>query len=216
MVVSDDGTAVEGGATIVGAEERKKAAEDESGKMVELRPSKRFPPVRVPQFATGEIESDFSLADLAAKLDPFKKLGERLATDPEKEFRRERLSATIEYGPDGLPRTKLVTGQAVDRIAASSRELTLDEAKLELLKRIFAAEIVAQRPKEKNAARRIINAFVKGLGSKAKAVLAGYLDTAAGSLIRKIAEEQRKAAKKPRYAGLVRLKHRTNGRDDAR
>jgi type III restriction enzyme len=37
-------------------------------------------------------------------------------------------------------------------------------------------------------------------------VLAGYLDTAAGSLIRKLTEEQRKAAKKPRYHEIVEFK----------
>ncbi len=198
--ISDDGTVTEGGATVVSADERKKSVEDEAEKLVELKPNKKFPPVQVPQFAVGDVQSDFSFADLTSH-EPFKKLGERLATDPEKEFRRERLSATIENGPDGLPRTKLVTGQAVDRIAASSSELTLDEAKKELLKRIFAAEIVTQRPKEKNAAKRIINAFVKGLGAKAEEVLAGYLDTAAGSLIRKLTEEQRKRTKAAEVRG---------------
>ena len=201
-VSEDGGLSGEDGATLVGWEERKQAGAEEVKKLVELRPNTEYPPLEVPQFAVGNLESEFSLADLTDH-GPFRKLGERLATDPAKELRRERLSATIEPGPDGLPRTKLVTGQAVDKIAASTTKISLAEARKELLKRIFASEVVVQRPKERKAAIRIIDAFVEGLGDKAEEVLSGYLDTAAGSLIRKLTTEQRKEAKKPRYDEIV-------------
>lgn len=201
--VSDTGTIPEsGGATVTSFDEREKAGADEVKKLVELRPDPKYPPLEVPHFAVGDVESDFSLADLT-DLDAFRKLGERLATDPGKEFRRELLSATVEIGPDGLPRTKLVTGQAVDKIVASSIKLSTDEARKELLQRVFAAEIVVQRPKERNAALKIIDAFIEGLGDKAELVLGGYLDRAAASLIRKMTDEQRREAKKPRYEEIV-------------
>ncbi len=171
--VSDDGTVDPNapGATLTSVEERTTEAEAEVEKMkVELLPLAEYPTLKLPHFAMSNVESSFSLADLT-DLDAFRKLGERLAADPGRELRRERLSATVEIGPDGLPTTRLVTGQAVDRIEPSLLPVSLDAARKEILRRIFGAEIVVQRPKERKAAEPIIQTFVEGLGDKAELVL---------------------------------------------
>ncbi len=205
VVVSKDGTVDPDapGPTLTSVEDRTGQAQAEAEKMqVELLPDAKYPTLKLPHFAMGNVESSFSLADLT-DLDAFRKLGERFAADPGRELRRERLSATVVTGPDGLPMTKLVTGQAVDRIEPSLLPVSLDEARNELLRRIFAAEIVVQRPKERKAAEPIIQAFVGGLGDKAEVVLGGYLDRAAASLLRKIVEAQRETNTKPRYEEIV-------------
>ncbi|MFN2470574.1 MAG: DEAD/DEAH box helicase family protein [Gaiellaceae bacterium] len=205
IVISEDGAidADAPGPTLTSVEDRTVEAQDEAEKMqLELLPDAKYPTVKLPHFAIGNVESSFSLADLT-ELDAFRKLGERFASDPGRELRRERLSATVVTGPDGLLTTKLVTGQAVDRIEPSLLPVSLDESRKELLRRIFAAEIVVQRPKERNAAKPIIEAFVEGLGDNAELVLGGYLDRAAASLLRKIVEQQRNTDSKPRYDKIV-------------
>jgi type III restriction enzyme len=205
LSVSEDGVVDSNapGPTISSVEDRTAEAQAEAEKMqVELLPDAKYRTLKLPHFAMGNVESSFSLADLT-DLDAFRKLGERFAADPGRELRRERLSATVVPGPDGLPTTKLVTGQAVDRIEPSLLPVSLDEARNELLRRIFAAEIVVQRPKERNATKPIIEAFVEGLGDKAELVLGGYLDRAAASLLRKIVEEERRTSSKPRYEEVV-------------
>jgi type III restriction enzyme len=188
---------------LTSVEDRTTQAESEVQNLkVELLPNPDFPALKLPHFSVGDVESDFSLADLT-DLDAFRCLGERLRADPEQELRRERLSARIEIGPDGLPQTKLVTGQAVDHIQAPLFPLSPDEARASLRARIVSSENIIQRPKESKAAKRIVDAFISGLGDKAELVLAGYLDRAAASLLRKIAEEQRRAAPKVKYHEIV-------------
>jgi type III restriction enzyme len=70
----------------------------------QLPPRSDLPVLRVPRLKMTPVESQFSLADIT-DLDPFRKAGERIASNPEEQLRRTRLSARVVEGLDGVRRT---------------------------------------------------------------------------------------------------------------
>jgi type III restriction enzyme len=66
----------------------------------EIVPREEFPEFKLPIVRTTTIESPFSLSDIVDR-DPFKKLGEKLRSDPEETLRRKVVGAEIVVGKDG-------------------------------------------------------------------------------------------------------------------
>ncbi len=163
-----------------------------------------LPTLVAPVLKTTKLTSGFSLTHIV-DLEPFRKLGTRLASDPEEELRRMKVSARVVEGADGLRRTELVTSTAVDRVEAAASMLPLEDARRSLRDAILASPAVPARKHERNAVEPILDAFVEGLGAKAESVLSSYLDRASARLVDLVMQEQRKCAPAPTHEEVVEV-----------
>lgn len=170
----------------------------------ELRPREDLPPILVPLLRMTRIRSRFSLADLT-DMRPFRLLGEKIAADPAQELRRTVFSARRVVGPDGLPQVHVVRREAADAIEASSDLFPMDRLRSDLARLVLAADAVPGRAEERRHIGRILDAFVEGLGARAREALSHYLDRAAARLIRLIGREQQENAPPPSYEHEVEL-----------
>lgn len=171
---------------------------------IELAPREGVTPLKIPRLRMTPVNAPFSVADVT-DLDPFRKLGERVAADPASELRRMRLSAEIVTGPDGLRRTEIVTAPAVDKIESPATLMPLDQARADLTDRVLNAPVVPARASERKAVGPIIEAFMTGLGDKAEEILSGYMDRAAAGLIELVTQEHRRFVAKPSYEQVVEI-----------
>ena len=170
-----------------------------------LKPRADFPPLVIPRLVMTEVASAFSLADVT-DFEPFRRQAQTLAADPSGWLRRTHVSAEVVTSADGLKETRLVTGKAVDRIESPAEAIPREEGRKRLLEMLLNAEIVdAREEKERRAAGRIVDAFLKGLGDKAEAVLGGYLESAGASLIHIVTRESRRYAQRPQFKTVVEL-----------
>lgn len=190
--------------SLMSTEQRVRQVETELDMVTELYPRDDMAPLRIPRLVMHDIKTNFSLADITEH-GPFRQLGERIAADPNGQLRRTAVSARIVTSKDGLRRTELVTSTGVDSVYSRPTLLSLEAAVEDLRQRLLAASIVPSRKGERQAAEPIIQAFVKGLGNAAEAVLSGYLDRAAAELIRLVTAEQRKFLTKPSFQELVEI-----------
>jgi type III restriction enzyme len=206
----DDDSSIEtpaeqGRAILSSVEDQKSQADAElKALLAELPPRSGLPPLRIPQLKMTPVRSSFSLADITDRT-TFRKLGERIASDPETELRRTTISAEIVEGPDGLRRTRLVTAPAVDRVVSPASLIPADELNARLLDQLLAAPAVPARAKERMAARPIVAEFIAGLGDRSQQLLSSYFDRAAASLIGLVVQEQRRLASKPQYDEVVKI-----------
>ncbi len=209
-VADDDATAPQpvvgqGQAVVASVEDHQAKGEEElKSLVVELPPRSELPTLRIPQLKMSAVKSQFSLADIT-ETDAFRKLGERLAADPEGELRRTTISARVVEGRDGLRRTELVTAPAIDRVISPARLFPLEGLRERLLDPLLSSPVVPARANQRAAAGQLIEAFITGLGDQAQDLLSGYLDRAIAGLIAVVAEEQRRYAAKPSYEEVVKV-----------
>jgi type III restriction enzyme len=164
------------------------------------------PPIVIPILRMTAVKSSFSLADIT-DTDPFRKLGESLAADPENELARTVVGAKFVVGPDGIKRTVLVTSPAADKVAANATLFALDDLRSQLLDMILASPAVPGRKDQRAAAAPLMEAFFNGLGQKSVEVLSAYLDRAGARLVRLVASEQRRFMAKPSYDEVLELRN---------
>lgn len=196
---------VEGRPVVASVEEQTAQADEELKALcVELPPRTDLPALRVPQLKMTPVRSSFSLADITDRA-PFRKLGERIASDPESELRRTTISAEIVEGPDGMRQTRLVTAPAVDKVVSPATLFPSDELHTRLLEQLLGARAVPARAKERTAARPIVDEFLAGLGDKAQELLSSYFDRAVANLIALVVQEQRRVVAKPQYDEVVKV-----------
>jgi type III restriction enzyme len=150
------------------------------------------------------VKNVFSLADIT-DLDPFRKAGQRIASDPDGQLLRTSLSARVIETADGLRRTELVTAPAVDKVVSPARLFPMKHLRSELLDRVLSSPVVPARAKERAAAGPIIEAFVAGLGTSAQELLSGYLDRAGAELISLVTQQQRRFSSKPKYETVLEI-----------
>lgn len=194
-----------GAAIIRGVEEHTAKAEAQALKLqVELVPRDDVPPLRIPQLKMTTVKSKFSLNDID-ELDPYRRLGERIAADPVGNLNRVIFNARIVTGSDGLRHTELITSQALDRVESPALLFPLDDLKQSLVTQVLGASVVPARAKEQRPAGQIIDAFLQGLGPNAATILSSYMDRAAGGLIQLITDEHRKVATQPSFEEVIEL-----------
>ena len=187
------------GATVATLEGRTaKGASSVRGLRAELRVRDDVAPILVPQLRMTTIRSRFSLADLT-DMRPFRLLGEKIAADPAQELRRTVFSARRVVGPDGLPQVHVVRREAADAIEASADLFPMDRLRSDLARLVLSADVVPGRAEERRHIGRILDAFVQGLGERARESLSHYLDRAAARLIQLIGREQQENAPPPSY-----------------
>lgn len=181
-----------------------RAEQELAGLAVTLAPRDGFPPLRIPQLKMTTIQSSFSLADIT-DLEPFRRLGARLAADPTGTLRRVMLGARVVTGPDGLRHVEPVTERASDPVASPASLFSYDELRQHLIESVLNAPVVPARSNQARPAGQIVGAFLSGLGPDAEKVLSAYLGRAVASLLRQLTEEHRKFAAKPHYDEVVEL-----------
>jgi type III restriction enzyme len=195
----------QGGLPVIGSlEERQKQAKKEA-RAPELFPQDEFPELYLPALKMTSIENPFALADITDRR-PFKEAGERLARDPVGELRRIRLAAQVVQGLDGLRHTELAPVKTIDRLESPASLIPLEEIRRDLAERILAAPIVPSRKGQRAQLEPILDAFLKGLGDEAEAILSSYMDRAAARLIQIITDEHRRFASSPKYEEVVELR----------
>jgi type III restriction enzyme len=163
------------------------------------------PTIMVPVLKMTAVKSAFSLDDIT-DVEPFRKLGRSLATNPEAELSRTLLSAKVVSGPDGVKRTELVRSSAADHITSAPTLFALDALVHDLTDMVLASPAVPARATQRKAFARLMAAFLDGLGDKADEVLSANLGRAGARLIRLVTEEQRRSMTKPEYHEVVELK----------
>lgn len=190
--------------TIESVEQRQQQADAEAT-VLELQPREDLPQLVIPELRITPIESRFQLARVT-DTEPFRRLGERLARDPVDELRRIRLEAHVVETLDGLRHTELAPGRTIDRLESPASLIPLEDARRRLEERVLAAPVVPARKGQRAQLAPLIEAFLRGLGDQAEAVLSGYLDRAAAGLIQLITDEHRRFVAEPEYEEVVRLR----------
>ncbi len=207
VIFGDDGaeTAPEGQPVIASFEDHAaKGAEELKDLQIEMPPRTDLPVLRIPRLKMSPVKNAFSLADIT-DLDPFRKAGQRIASDPDGQLLRTTLSARVIETADGLRRTELVTAPAVDKVVSPARLFEVADLRAQLLERLLSSPVVPARANQRAAAGPIIEAFIDGLGPSAQELLSGYLDRAAGELISLVTEQQRRFSSKPKYETVVEI-----------
>lgn len=161
---------------------------------LEPRGGRRIP---LPNLTMTPVKMSFSLNDIT-KLDAFEKLGRQFALTPRDDLRREEIVAEVDRDPDGLPVTRLGTRRG-ELIESAAERILLDEARTRLVNAILHADVVTLRIGEDRGAEKIVDAFLSGVGDDAERVLSGFVDTAAGRLVREVTTEHRHFLAHPEY-----------------
>ncbi len=200
----------QGGVAVESLEDRRKAmntqAETQQPTSVIYEPLAGMPSISVPILKMTAVETKFSLADIT-DLDVFRKLGRQIASDPETELRRMRVSARVFTGADGLRHTELVTSSTIDRLEASSTLIPLLDMRKRLVDALLAAPVVPKRSKEARPASQIVQAFLDGIGSdNAENVLSAFGDRAAARLVRLVTTEHRRFLAAPQFEEVVEVR----------
>ncbi|HZN15566.1 MAG TPA: DEAD/DEAH box helicase family protein [Acidimicrobiales bacterium] len=194
-----------GGAVVTSVEDRQKEAQKESPTYEQTYlPLDSMPTINVPRLRMTPVESAFSLGDIT-DLEPFATLGRRIATDPDAELRRVKVSARVVEGFDGIRRTELVTSTAVDRVGAARSLFPLEDLKRSLVEAVLGSPTVPARREERAHAARLVEAFVAGVGERAEELLSAYRDRATARLVRLVTDEQRHFASKPKFDEVVEV-----------
>jgi type III restriction enzyme len=82
----------------------------------------------------------------------------------------------------------------------------LEQIRRDLSERILAAPIVPSRKGQRTQLEPILDAFIKGLGDQAEAILSSYMDRAAARLIQIITDEHRHFVSSPTFKEVVELR----------
>lgn len=157
--------------------------------------------IPLPRLTMTPVKMSFSLNDIAEH-DAFEKLGRQFALTPRDDLRREEIVAEVEIGPDGLPVTRLGTRRG-DLVEGSSQTIPLEQARAKLVDAILHADVVTLRVGEDRGAEKIVDAFLHGVGDDAERVLSGFLETAAGRVVRAVTSEHRRFLAKPEYDKVI-------------
>ena len=181
--------------------EREEEATRESERLAKPLTPRGGRTIPLPRLTMTAVSLPFSLSSITDE-DAFERLGKQFALAPRDDLRREEIVAEVEVGPDGLPVTKLGTRRG-ELVEAHSEALPLAEAREKLVDAVLHADVVTLRMGEDRAAARLVDAFLRGLGSDAERVLSGFLSTAAGRLVREVTKQHRAYVAKPVYEKVV-------------
>lgn len=154
-------------------EARKREVERENLSMknvIHINPT--MPAFAVPVVHRTFAPGQFSLSQV--KNEDFELIGRSLAANPEDVLSRNKLE--VVQTPGGALEVRPVA--AADIVKASVLSLDLGQGKEALVSAMMNLGLVKQVPSELNAAKRLVDAFVKGLGEEAEKRLSAFFSTA--------------------------------------
>lgn len=199
-------TAESGVPSLFDVENRTEASNAAVTKLKEpIAPRADAPEIAVPVLKMTTVKSSFTLADIT-DLEPFRRLGRALATNPEGELSRTLVGARVIIGLDGIKRTQLIRSSAADRIRSAPTLFPIDQLRAQLADMVLNSPNVPARASQRSAVAPILDAFLDGLGSEAESVLSANLDRAGARLVGLVAEAQRRFTAKPSYEEVVELR----------
>ncbi len=154
-------------------EARKQEVERENLAMkTEIHLNPTMPAFAVPEVHRSFAPGQFSLSQV--KNEDFELVGRGLAANPEDVLSRNKLE--VVQTPGGALEVRPVA--AADIVKASVLSLDLGQGKEALVAAMMNLGLVTQVPSEMNAAKRLVEAFVKGLGNEAEKRLSAFFSTA--------------------------------------
>jgi type III restriction enzyme len=190
---------------VTSLEERAKEAGEAAIKMKkEIERRKDAPAIVIPVLRMTTVKSDFKLADIT-DTDAFRKLGAKVAANPDDELNRTLVGARVTTGPDGIKRIRLVRASAADKIASAPSLFALDDLRERLTEIVLSSSAVPARKDERKALQPFLDAFFAGLGDKADELLSANLERAGVLLVQLVAKEQRRFMPKPSIGEIVKL-----------
>jgi type III restriction enzyme len=173
---------VEAGLRVADIEERKAQVAAEAADLATaVGIDQSQPTFYVPGLTRTITASEFSLSSIDEE--DFRALGRSLAAEPEEMLKRTKLEVVIVND-----RPEIRPAPATDRVLAAPYELNLGEGADTLVAAVLNLGLVKQSRREMNAARRLVDALLDGLGDGAERRLGAFMNTAvglAGDLVRK-------------------------------
>lgn len=170
-----------------------------------LRPKPEAEALLIPVIKSTVPRSEFSLADITDD-ESFRQLGRKLVADPGLDtLRRVQIGAVVQTGLDGIRTTQVFTVPAADRVPAQLALEPMAYLREKLVDAVFGCSVTPQRLKERNAAERLVDLFLAGLGESAQRALSAYFDRASASLIDLVVAKAREFARDPAYEEVVEL-----------
>jgi len=137
--------------------------------VVQIDPTK--PPFFIPQMHRTLRPGEFSLSDIADE--DFRTIGQSLAATPDEVLRRSKIEVVV----TDKGRLEVHPVAAVDKISAATRQLDLGQGKEALVQAMLDLGLVAAKKSEKNAAERLADALIEGLGNEAASRLSAFFNT---------------------------------------
>lgn len=204
---NDRAASMDGGSgtrPVIQSIEARQRVADTQAEVSRLKPRLDTPQLVIPQLRMTAVENPFSLADIT-DLEPFRRLGQRLARDPVDELRRIRLTAHVVETLDGLRHTELAPERTIDSLESPASLIPLEDALKELSDRVLSSDVVPARKGQRIQLRRLLEAMVDGLGDQAERVLSSYLDRVAAGLIQLVGTEQKQFTQSPSYDEVLTL-----------
>jgi type III restriction enzyme len=193
-----------GAPAVVSAEMRLQQSEQALTLTREMPPRSDTPPLLIPRLVMTRVQSSFSLADIT-DMEPFRRLGEQIAAEPEARLRRTTIDARILSDPTGQRHTELITTAGADAIYSQPTLQPLDASIEALRERILNAPFVPARRNQRAALQPLLDAFLQGLGGRAETILSAYFDRASDELVRLVNNEQRRFAARPQMEEVVEI-----------
>jgi len=144
-------------------------------------------PFYVPFIETLPKPRTFSLSTLTDE--EFENLGRSLAANPDDVLRRYRLDVVAT--PGGGFEVHPVA--ATDKVIASVPEMDLGDGEDALVDAMLGLNLVTASKPEKNAAKRLVRAFVRGLGDDAARRLSAFFNTALDTIRQALTTRYRRA-----------------------
>lgn len=157
--------------------------------------SSTVPPIHLPRLRQVPVARRRSLSEVTDE-DQIEALGRRLRAQPEDELRRIQITAVHVKGSDGVVRSEVRQVTATDLISsAATLDVDIDWSRSELVRHILQLPMVDAgadaRAVERVNAERLVDAFIRGLGDEAPALLAAYAGRSAVRLGQHIQQEMR-------------------------
>lgn len=152
-----------------------------------MRPRRDLGRLQLPVVATRQVTSSYRLADVAPTLVPtFRKLGATYASSPDDTLRRTEVSARVEVGEDGVPRTVVTTQAAMNPVLSVTGDTAApNEIATRVTMAILHSAVASGRREDRQPARMLAEAVLDGAGEDAP-VLGRYVDQLCGAVVHRL------------------------------
>lgn len=191
LAVNTDGAATTGTPAVTDVDARladqEQAAAGLEGE--ELRLRAELPTIQLPIVAAQVVEAPFSLAEFT-DMEVFRTAGRRLAAEPDSQLRRTAIAGEIETDESGKRVARMRRQSAGDPVVSAAQAVPLEQALQRLREDIVQSGVFPAREQEVRLLRRILDAFVEGLGAFPERTLSAYQRRAADAIVGIIRQAQ--------------------------
>jgi type III restriction enzyme len=155
----------------------------------ELRVREDLPTIQLPVVPAQVVEAPFSLAEIT-DMDLFRAAGRRLAAEPDEHLRFTAATGAIETDDQGQRVARMRRQAGGEPVISPAEVVPLEQGLQRLREDILHAGVVPAREQEVRLLRRILDAFVEGLGTSPERSLSAYHRRAAEAIVAVIRQAQ--------------------------